>query len=258
MPVMSTLGSLTYNRNAQTIFPASQYFPSTTGPGSPYGLQALVPSTVLDVTNSTGYTMEYRVRYTSLTNGSGPLWIGNFTPGFPPRLSRLFVTTDGRIECGYGASIRTNTGVINTNAWYAIAVVFTTTGGNTTISIYVNGNRVTIQKNGTGTYANTQTFSSSLFSYNTSVPLSFMPENQTPTQTAYFDEFRISTINRYSGASYTLASSPFTPDNDTEMLLHFNYDLSIGNSFTSVIDSSKNNIGISNYSTVADLSIFVF
>jgi len=262
MPITASLGALTYNHSAQTIFSGSRYFPSTTGAGTPYGFYSLgVPNSVLDVTNSTGYTLEYRVNYTSLTNGSGPIWIGNFNTGFPPTYARTFVDSSGRLNFAFpgtpGASFRTNTGVITNSNWYGVALVFTTTAGTTTITMYVNGNRQNIQKNATGSYSNSQTFTSSTFTYNNSVNFSFFPQNQTPSQLVYFDEVRISTVNRYSGASYTLDTSPFIPDSDTQMLLHFDYSTVTGIN-TPIVDSSQNNIGITNFGTQANATNYVF
>ena len=259
MPITASLGALTYNHSAQTVFPGSRYFPSTTGPGAPYGFQSLgVPNSILDVTNSTGYTLEYRVNYTSLTNGSGPLWIGNFNTGFPPTYARTFVDSAGRLNFAFtSANFRTNTGVIINNNWYAIALVFTTTAGTTTITMYVDGIRQNIQKNSTGGYFNSQTFTSSTFTYSNGVNFSFFPQNQTPSQLAYFDEVRISTINRYSGANYTIASTAFIPDSNTQLLLHFDYSAITGVN-TSIVDSSQNNINFTNFGTQANATNYVF
>ena len=41
---------------------------------------------------------------------------------------------------------------------------------------------------------------------------------------AYIDEFRVSSVARYSGQSFTVPSSAFTKDMDTVVLNHFNFN----------------------------------
>lgn len=108
---------------------------------------------------------------------------------------------------------------ISTNVWTAIAV----SRQGSTLRLYVNGSLVSsatfgtdlTQTTGTGTYIGSSIGNS--------------------PYTGYIDEVRISTIARYTGASYTVATAPFQDDQYTQLLCHFD-NIAISN--TSITDDN--------------------
>lgn len=167
---------------------------------------------------TTGFTIEYWVYMTA--------WPGTINPGpgnqdgsgtnywsFGPGAT-------GQLEFYYwGAGqqfFNTATSAMNLNTWYNIAAVFTTTGTTTTASLYINGVQQQIQWNKTGTYASTQTVTNGVVSNAT---VFGMGKYGATYWSGYIDNLRVSNINRYSGASYTLATGPFTSDSNTQLLI---------------------------------------
>lgn len=80
-----------------------------------------------------------------------------------------------------------------------------------TVEVYLDGTRIYTK---TSTVDFTLDYDFNLFHRNTFNDPKFLAS-------AYIDEFRISTIARYTGTSITVPSSAFTNDDDTGLLLHF-------------------------------------
>ena len=83
--------------------------------------------------------------------------------------------------------------------------------------MYVNGVRQQIQWNKTGTYADTKTATNGVVSAGTVFGMGRYGSNLI---TGYLNNFRASNINRYSGASYTLATDSFVSDASTQLLIN--------------------------------------
>ena len=167
---------------------------------------------------TTGFTIEYWGYWTAFggsiqggpgnQNGSGTnYW--SFGP-----------YTSGVLQFYYWGSgtsyFTTTTGVVPLNTWTNIAAVFTTTGTSTTANLYVNGVRQNIQWNNGGTYAQQQTVTNGVV--DTGFPFG-MGKYGGQLTSGYVNSLRVSNINRYSGASYTLASGSFTSDSNTQILI---------------------------------------
>jgi hypothetical protein len=133
--------------------------------------------------------------------------------------------------------------VVTTGAWNNIAFVATTSGSNTTMTFYVNGVRTNISLN-SGTAASSITFASNSVAVSTSNPFLMGVYSPVFWTNMFINELRVSNINRYSGASYTLATSPFTSDANTQLLMHMDG----ANLSTTFTDSSSFNRTITNNS----------
>lgn len=167
---------------------------------------------------TTGYTIEYWGYWTafSATINGGP---GN-QDGAGTNYWSFGPITSGRLEFYYWAPgqtyISTNTGAVPLNTWTNIAAVFTTSGSSTVVSLYVNGVRQNVQLNNNGTYISSQTVTNGAVSAGTVFGLGKYGGNLI---TGYVNSLRVSNINRYSGASYTLDTGPFTSDSNTQILI---------------------------------------
>jgi hypothetical protein len=167
---------------------------------------------------TTGYTIEYWGYWTSFYNtiNGGP---GN-QDGSSTNYWSFGPVTNGVLEFYYWGSgqqyFNTTTSVIPLNTWTNIAAVFTTTGTSTTANLYVNGVRQNIQWNYGGTYAQQQTVTNGVVSSGT---VFGMGKYSSMLVAGYYNNLRASNINRYSGASYTLATSSFTSDSNTQLLI---------------------------------------
>ena len=152
-------------------------------------------------------------------------------------------SVDGRLEFYYWAPgqtyITTNTNALSLNTWHNVCAVFTTTGSDTTITFYIDGVRQQVQLNDSGSFADSQTINNGVFS--TATPFMFGAYGFAYTN-VYIDNLRVSNINRYSGASYTLATAPFTSDGNTQLLVICDGP----NGSTSFTDSSSFNHTITN------------
>lgn len=263
MPITASLGALTSLKTNQIYFPGSRYYPTTTGPGTPYGMDTTATNpypNLINITNSNGYTIEYWCRYTNLTTGGTPIAFGNFKSGFT---AYWFIQTLGtgfiRVNTGAG-DINTQSAQITSSTWINMALVFTPSGSDTIIQLYKNGTAVNIRLGTSGGYSTSVTVTTSLLTYSSYTEFTIAPYNQTPSQTGYFDEVRVSSIARYA-SNYSVATQPFTSDAYTELLLHFVYDVSYGAS-TPIIDSGPNNITMINRGgvtgTLANNQIFKF
>jgi hypothetical protein len=166
-------------------------------------------SNLINWKNTSGFTCEYWFYFTSLgasING-GP---GNHDGSITNYWSFGPIST-GAVEFYYWAPgttfIQTSASVVNTNAWNNIALVCTTDGiGTATINIYVNGTRQT-----------TTTASNGVTSLGT--PFGLGKYGSGGRLDGYMNNLRVSNINRYSGASYTLATTAFTADANTQLLI---------------------------------------
>ena len=97
-----------------------------------------------------------------------------------------------------------------------IAAVMTTVGSNTTVSLYVNGVRQQVRLNNAGAYANSQTVANGAVSTGTVYGMGKYGGN---IVNGFYNNLRVSNINRYSGASYTLATADFVSDANTQLLI---------------------------------------
>lgn len=167
---------------------------------------------------TTGFTIEYWIYMQSYPGTINPGPGNQDTSGtnywsFGPAES-------GRLEFYYWGSgqqyFTTATGVMNLNTWYNVCAVFTSVGTSTTASLYINGVRQNIQWNKTGTYEQTKTVTNGVTATGTPFRMGRYGSNR---WNAYVDNLRVSNVNRYSGPSYTLATSPFTVDAQTQLYL---------------------------------------
>jgi len=213
------------------MFAARQQFNYQSPAGGGFGNNLLFPATAgqfiskAGTTNlvtwkaTTGYTIEYWGYWNAFSasiNG-GP---GN-QDGAGTNYWSFGPITNGQLEFYYWGSgqqyFSTATGAVPLNTWTNIAAVFTTSGSTVTASLYVNGVRQQIQWNKTGTYADTKTATNGVVSAGTVFGLGRYGSNLI---NGYVNNLRVSNINRYSGASYTLATESFTSDANTQLLIN--------------------------------------
>lgn len=167
---------------------------------------------------TTGYTIEYWIRLNAHpgTINPGP---GNQDAGGTNYWS-FGPANAGALEFYYWAPgtsyIKTATGVLNLNTWYNVCMVATTTGSSTTVSLYVNGVRQPVQLNNAGSFLDSQTVTNGATATGTPFRWGRYGANRWD---AYMDNLRVSNINRYSGASYSVATAPFTSDANTQLLV---------------------------------------
>ena len=167
---------------------------------------------------TTGYTIEYWGYWTAFSSSinGGP---GN-QDGSSTNYWSFGPVTSGRLEFYYwapgGTYVNTAVGAISLNTWTNIAAVFTTTGTTTTISLYVNGVRQDTQLNYAGGFSSTQVVTNGAVNAGTVFGMGKYSLNYI---TGYVNSLRASNINRYSGASYSLGTGPFTSDSNTQLLI---------------------------------------
>lgn len=168
---------------------------------------------------TTGFTIEYWFRFSTFgasING-GP---GNSDGGGTNYWTFGPINT-GAIEFYYWGSgqqyFKTAASTVTTNTWYNIAFVATTSGTTATVQIYVNGVRTPIQWNNTGTFTDQKSVTNGVVSTGT---VFGMGRYGGSLWNGRIDNLRVSNINRYSGASYTLATAPFTYDSNTQILIN--------------------------------------
>ena len=199
---------------------------------------------------TTGFTIEYWIYQTTQ-------WPGSINPG--PGNQDTSGTNywsfgpadNGRLEFYYWGpgtnSIRTNTNAMSLNIWYNICMVATTSGSNSTVTLYINGVRQQIQLN-TGSFGDSVTVSNGAIS--TGTPFRMGAYGSTFWR-GYMDNLRVSNINRYSGASYSVATSPFTSDANTQLLLicdgpNGSTTFTDSSSFARTVTNNSNLVTISN------------
>lgn len=197
---------------------------------------------------TTGFTIEYWIRLVAFpgTINPGP---GNQDTGGTNYWS-FGPAANGRLEFYFWnpgqTFFNTTTNVLALNTWYNVCAVFTTSGSNTTASLYVNGVRQQIQLNYAGAFSNSITTTGGVVS--TGTP--FRMGQYGVRWNSYMDNLRVSNINRYSGASYTLATSPFTSDSNTQLLMICDG----ANGSTTFTDSSSFARAVTNFNNVVTVS----
>lgn len=197
---------------------------------------------------TSGFTIEYWVRPAAWPGSINP-GPGNHDAGSTNYWS-FGPGTSGVLEFYYWAPgqtfVRTANTALTLNAWNAVCMVCTTSGSSTTITMYVNGSRVQIQL-GSGSFADTQTVSNGVVATGTPFRIGRYGGQR---WNAYMDNLRVSNVNRYSGASYTLATSPFTSDANTQLYLICDG----ANGSTTFTDSSSFARTITNNSNIVTVS----
>lgn len=175
-------------------------------------------TSLLNWSQSSGFTVEYWQTVPTSTSGSINLGVGNSDVNGFTKWSFGFLST-GKVQF-YADTVN---GIVNIrtqnvfNQWRNICMVTTTSGSNTTITIYVNGIREVIDLNNDGNFTDSKIIGASVIDLST--PLGIGSTTQFNLQNTYVDNLRISNVARYSGASYTLANKPFTVDADTQLYL---------------------------------------
>lgn len=199
---------------------------------------------------TTGFTIEYWIYMQSYpgTINPGP---GNQDAGGTNYWS-FGPAESGRLEFYFWAPgtnfVRTNTGLMNLNTWYNVCAVCTSTSGtNTTMTLYIDGVRQQVSLNN-GAYANTATLTNSI-QRSTGTPFR-IGRYSGNRWNAYVDNLRVSNTARYSGASYTLATAPFTVDAQTQLYLTMDGT----NGQTTFTDSSTFNRAVTNNSNIVTVS----
>ena len=168
---------------------------------------------------TTGYTIEYWGYWTAFgsTIQGGP---GN-QDGSGTNYNSFGPYSGGALEFYYWGSgqqyFNTAPSAVSLNTWTNIAAVFTTTGTTTTASLYVNGVRQQIRWNNAGAYADSQTVTNGVVSAGT---VFGMGKYGSSLVNGFYNNLRVSNINRYSGASYTLATGSFVSDANTQLLIN--------------------------------------
>lgn len=214
---------------------------------------------LINITNSNGYTLEYWIYPTNLTQRTG----GTTNPGpgnydantaywsFGPMSNTLISNTLAfyfrDVTGGFNRGIYTANNALITNTWQNISLVTTTTGGNTTFTMYINGNRQQIGLSNNYILGNSVTVASANLNYSTSYPVTIGTYSGRYIE-GYLDQIRISNINRYSGSSYVV--SPLSNDSYTQLLI----DCNGPNGSTSFTDSSSFNYTITNNSNLVTIS----
>ena len=119
---------------------------------------------------------------------------------------------------GTGADL-VGTSNLRDNAWHHIAVV----RESNVFSFYVDGTRESTTSAYSGNVVETgSSYNLTLGDNASDVEGTQGGGNSSTTFWGYIDEMRISNTARYSGASYTVPTSEFSPDSNTEFLCHFN------------------------------------
>jgi len=167
---------------------------------------------------TTGFTIEYWGYWTQFGNtiNGGP---GN-QDGAGTNYWSFGPKTGGSLEFYYWGSgqqyFTTNISAVPLNTWTNVCAVFTTSGSTATASLYVNGVRQQIQWNNTGTYTDTKSVTNGIVSTGTVFGMGKYGGSYIG---GYINNLRVSNVNRYSGASYTLATSSFVSDANTQILI---------------------------------------
>jgi hypothetical protein len=233
MPITASSGALTFFKYGTQSLPGSGKWISTVFPSSAPEISSAGDglSTLTNFANPGGYTIEYWANYSKVTNPNGHLLqVGNFTKGFGFNWiiyvdSSRRVTFQGNFT---GGLIRTPTNTIALNTWFNVALSCSNSGGVTTIRLFVNG---TLYGSITTTFDPTTIFRPWVISTGNNTFLE---------QAALIDELRISNITRYT-SNYSVATSEFTPDANTMLLLHFSLTGTSNPASPEIINSSTIN-----------------
>lgn len=156
-------------------------------------------------------------------------------------------TTNRRIEFYFWTPgqtfIRTDDNAYSLNTWHNVAMVSTTSGTNTTTSIYLDGVRQQVRLD-SGSLGNSVTQSGGVVATGTPFRMGRYGSGANPNRwdTFFMDNLRVSNIDRYSGASYTVQTEPFTDDANTQLLMICDEP----NNTTTFTDSSSANRTVTN------------
>jgi hypothetical protein len=161
------------------------------------------------------YTIECWTRFKSAGGGIGPVEL-IFAPIFASGGPQVYVNANGTINGRDGSptntpKLQSAAGVVGVNTWQHIALV----REGTLTSLYVDGVQVA---------STNVAFGAQII---TAMGVGGYPDRpigdtlQSNTVRGNIDEFRISDIARYSGASFTVPSARFVDDLSTFLLLHF-------------------------------------
>jgi surface protein len=165
-------------------------------------------------TQGSDYTIECWTRFKSAGGGIAPAEF-IFAPAFNTGGPQVYATDNGTINAvdgltGAAPVLTSAAGVVGTNTWQHIALV----REGTTTSLYVDGISVA---------STTAAFSGEIVG---PVGVGGYPDrpigDPTDTVRGNIDEFRISDVARYTGASFTVPTAQFVDDLSTFLLLHFN------------------------------------
>jgi hypothetical protein len=165
-----------------------------------------------DFVNTAPWTIEYWIRPQSTSGFETHFgnWGGSSTRCFflgsdnGTQLTFYWVDSGGTIDT---TTIGKNSGALTVNSWNHVAL----TNDGTNFNLYSNGTRVATGANDTiRAQAERTRIGASA--------------NDAEDFLGHIDEFRISTVERYSGTSYTQPTTRFINDSDTLLLLHFDGD----------------------------------
>ena len=227
-------------------FGNNAYFPNT---ANQY-LSVNSTTNLINWKSTAGYTIEYWIYMTAYPGTINPGPGNQDTSGtnywsFGP-------ADNGRLEFYMWVPgtnyVRTANSALALNTWHNVCAVCTSTSPtNTIMTFYIDGVRQQVQYN-TGSFGDTVTLTHNLQS-STGTPFR-MGQYGGNRWTAFVDNLRVSTTARYSGASYTLATSPFTVDAQTELYLIMDGT----NGQTTFTDSSTFNKAVTNNSNIVTIS----
>jgi hypothetical protein len=231
MPITASSGALSFFKYGVQSKPGSGKWIQTTYPSLSGEITSIGDglSTLTNFANPGGYTIEYWVNYSKVTNPNGYfLEVGNFTRGFG---SNWFIYVDSSRRVRFvttGLSLTTSINAISLNNWHNIAISCSNSSGVTTIRLFVDGILLT---SGTTTFNPTSTFRAWRITTGNNTFLE---------QSALIDELRISNTTRYT-TNYTVATSEFIPDANTMLLLHFSLNGTSSLTQPEIINSSTIN-----------------
>lgn len=237
-----------------TTFGNSAFWSNSTSNNSTF-LSTTSTTNLINWKNTSGFTIEYWC-YVPAFGGTGTINPGpgnhnngttnywSFGPG-PNNELQFYYWGSGQ------QFIRTLPNSLATNAWHNLCMVATTSGSSATVTLYIDGVRTPCQLN-TSSYADSQTVVNGLISTSTAFVMGGY--GSAYWKNLYMDNLRVSNINRYSGASYTLATGPFTSDADTQLLLicdgtDGSTSFTDSSSFTRTITNNSNLVTVSDAKT---------
>lgn len=200
--------------------------------------------------NTNGFTIEYwiyptawtvpDVTYGSINPGPGAhnAWNENYWSlgGISGNKLQLFFFNANFAP--FRNSIETASNTLPLNQWSNICAVFTSNGTNTTVTLYINGTREQIDLNQSGTFTNSITFADLPYTAPATNLFALGNYDDLIANNALYgftDNLRVSNINRYSGASYTVATAPFVSDANTQLIIEMD---GVNGSTTFTDDSS--------------------
>ena len=166
------------------------------------------------------FTIEFWLYLNSLSNanifdlrGIHSTHTGGGTGTFALASTLLIAHNSGDFKCWIDGADRSTSGVIfSTGTWYHIAVQ----RSSGTVNAWVNGTRYVDYSGSTDDYT-------SVLEANQPIGANSSTSTQVSFLNGAIDEFRISTVARYTnGASITTPTAAFVNDDDTYLLMHAN------------------------------------